>query len=48
MKDAGDLFADAAGCAGDESLAARQIEHGWFPLLEQIANRRQQIGEEQS
>ena len=38
VQDAGDLFADAAGCTGNEGLAARQIEHGWFPLLERIAN----------
>ena len=33
MQHAGDRLADAAGCAGDERLAAGQIEH--FRLLDQ-------------
>jgi hypothetical protein len=28
MQDTGDFFADAAGCAGNQSLAAGKIEHG--------------------
>src|SRR5690606_36449345 len=32
VEDAGNLLADAAGCAGNESLAAGKIKHGAVPL----------------